>query len=401
MAASNRITDLTVCKQKIICFFFVMLTVESQAQEEGPSFDIGGYLKYLFSYSDNRTTGQTADHLLHGRLNTKWYASDAWTLACEIRARAYAGGSVEKTPQFIDLIRNNHEFAHLDAILWDRRSTVGYTEIDRLWADWNNGRWEATLGRQRFALGTNLVWNPTDLFNPYSILDFDYEERPGFDGVHVQYYLGPVSKIEIASKPGKTSWRSTSAAVLTLNAWQYDFHILAARRSGLWLAGGSWAGDIAGAGFRGEATLSQRPAEILPGMYDASKTTGTMSSIAISLDYTFPNTLYFHFESLYNSAGATRDAGLFAIQSQTLGLLLPSRWSLYEEVSYDITPLIRGSVFLINNPTDGSLVALPSVTWSVVTNLDFTALAIVSNGNPLTEFGGYGRSGYLRFKWAF
>jgi hypothetical protein len=72
MAASNRTADLTVCKQKIICFLVVMLTVESQAQDEGASFDIGGYLKYLFSYSDNQTIGQTADHLLHGRVNTKW-----------------------------------------------------------------------------------------------------------------------------------------------------------------------------------------------------------------------------------------------------------------------------------------------------------------------------------------
>jgi hypothetical protein len=378
-----------------------MLAGESQAQEEVAPLDIGGYLEYVFGYSDNAMTGTTADHLFHGRLNSKWYASDAWTLACEIRARAYAGSTVEKTPQFIDLIKNAHEFTRLDAILWNKHSTVGYAEIDRLWADWDKGHWDATIGRQRFALGTNLVWNPTDLFNPYSVLDFDYEERPGFDGIHVQYYLGPVSKIEVASKPGKTSSSSTTASVLTLNAWQYDFHILAARRGGLWLAGGSWAGDIAGAGFRGEATLSQKPAEVFPGVDNPAQTAGAMSSIAISLDYTFPNTLYLHFESLYNSAGVTKNAGLFTLQSQALGLLLPSRWSLYEEVSYDITPLVRGSVFLINDPIDGSRVVVPSVTWSVVTNLDFLALAIISNGDASTEFGAFGKSGYFRLKWSF
>ena len=392
---------LTVRKVKIICCLLAWHILPMYAQEQNSSFDIGGYLKYLFSYSENGPTGNSVDHLVHGRFNTKWYATDAWTLACELRARTYAGETVERTPGFIDIIRNTHEFAHLDAILWNNPSTVGYAEIDRLWADWTKGLWDVTVGRQRFALGTNLVWNPTDIFNPYSVLDFDYEERPGFDGAHVQYYFGPVSKIELASRPGKTASGATTAAVVTLHAWQYDFHLLAARRGGLWLAGGSWAGDIAGAGFRGEATLSQKPLEVFPGVYDPHTTEGSMSSIALSLDYTFPNTLYLHVESLYNSAGATGNAGVFTAASQNLGLLMPARWSLYEEVSCDITPLVRGSMFLINDPGDGSFVAVPSLTWSVVTNLDVTALALLFHGQPLSEFGGYGETGYLRIKYSY
>jgi len=126
-----------------------------------------------------------------------------------------------------------------------------------------------------------------------------------------------------------------------------------------------------------------------------------MSSIALSLDYTFPNTLYLHVESLYNSAGATGNAGVFTAASQNLGLLMPARWSLYEEVSCDITPLVRGSMFLINDPGDGSFVAVPSLTWSVVTNLDVTALALLFHGQPLSEFGGYGETGYLRIKYSY
>jgi hypothetical protein len=386
---------------KIILFLALFLTTESFAQGKDASYNAGGYLNYLLSRSNIPALGNLTDQLLQGRLNTKWYASDAFTFDCEIRARVYDGGTVEETPQFIDLIRNTNEYAHLDAILWNSKSSEGLAEIDRLWADWNCEHWDITVGRQRFALGTNLVWNPTDLFNPYSILDFNYEERPGFDGVRAQYYLGPLSKIEIAAKPGRTSSTAVTALVYTTNIYKYDFHILIANRSELWLFGGSWAGDICGAGFRGEATVSQKPIQAVPGVYDFSKKDGTMSSAAISADYTFASSLYIHVESLYNSAGVSQDAGSFTQQSQQLELLSPAHWSLFGEISYNITPLVRGSIFSILNPTDRSYVLVPSVTWSVLTNLDLMLLAIISQGDAKTEYAGYGKSGYVRVQWSF
>lgn len=386
-------------KRRFLALLFV--ATESFAQTGNQPFEIGGYFKYLISRSNIPPFGNVTDHILHGRLNLKWYATEALTTACEIRARGYAGGTMENTPNYIDLIRNDHEFAHLDATLWQSPTSVGYAEIDRLWADWNQGHWQVTLGRQRVAMGTNLVWNPTDLFNPLSILDFDYEEKPAFDGGRVQYYLGPLSKIELDAKPGKSSSSATTAVALTTNAWAFDFHFLAARRSGLGVLGGSWAGDIAGGGFRGEVLVSQKPKETFPGLYDLSHTDGAMVSAALSGDYTFPSSLYFHVESLYNSIGVMERAALFAPQSRVLGLLSPSRWSMFGEVSYDITPLVRGSVFALQNPIDGSRVVVPSVTWSVVTNLDLTAIGLLFHGDALTEFGGYGESGYLRLKWSF
>ncbi len=379
----------------------LLVTSTVLAQTGDQSFQIGGYVKYLFSRSEIPILGNLNDQLLHARLNTKWYASDALTLACEIRGRAYVGGMVEKTPDFISTIRNDHEFAHLDATPWNSSSSVGYAEVDRLWADWTAGPVQVTLGRQRVAMGTCLVWNPTDLFNPLSILDFDYEERPAFDGGRVQYYLGPLSKVEVDVRPGKTSRTATSAVAFTTNAWDYDFHFLTGRRSGLGVVGGSWAGDIAGGGFRGEVLVSQKPKEIYPGLYDLAQREGAMVSSALSLDYTFPNSLYFHVEGLYNSIGVTRQAALFQQESLILGQLSPSRWSLFGEISYDITPLIRGSLFAIQNPTDASRVLVPSFTWSVLTNIDLTVIGLVFHGDPLTEFGGYGQSGYLRLKFSF
>ena len=386
---------------KLLLLLTVCVSTAGFGQSINESFEVGGYAKYLFSRSRVPALGTLTDHAIHARLNTKWYASPEISAALEIRARGYAGGTVEHTPGFVGFIRNDHEFSHLDATLWDSPRSAGYAEVDRLWADWNGGHWQLTLGRQRVAMGTNLVWNPTDLFNPLSVLDFDYEEKPAFDGGRAQYYLGPLSKVELVVRPGKSSSTAATALAFTTNAWAYDFHVLVGHRGNLGVLGGSWAGDIAGGGFRGEVLVSQKPVEVFPGIYDVTQTDGIMETGALSGDYTFSNTLYFHAEALFNSIGVTRDAAMFAPQARILGLLSPARWSLFGEVSYDITPLVRGSVFALQNPTDGSRVFVPSVTWSVVTNLDLTGIALLFQGDAMSEFGGYGESAYLRLKWSF
>ena len=101
----------------------VCTTAWGQSGEE--TFAVGGYAKYLFSRSSIPLLGKLTDHAIHARLNTKWYVSKTVSAALEIRARGYAGGTVENTPDFVGLIRNDHEFSHLDATLWDASSSAG------------------------------------------------------------------------------------------------------------------------------------------------------------------------------------------------------------------------------------------------------------------------------------
>ena len=84
-----------------------------------------------------------------------------------------------------------------------------------------------------------------------------------------------------------------------------------------------------------------------------------------------------------------------------LGMLTPAAWSIYQEFSYDITPLIRGSIFGLFNPNDGSRVIVPSVSYSIFTNWDLYLIGLFFHGEPHTEFGGYGSSIYARVKWSF
>ncbi len=372
-------------------------------------FEYNGYAKYLLSSSrlpgiDDRLN----DHLIHLRLNTRWYASNQITTAFELRFRTFYGESVEKIPSYKNLIKTPRDFIKLDAFLWDSEKSLGYLEVDRLWLDYYKNNLQLTLGRQRIAWGTAWVWNPTDLFNPLNVLDFDYEERPATDAIRVQYYTGAVSKIDVTYKPAKDPNNQILAGLISLNNWNYDFNFIAGMRFKRWLAGFSWAGDILDAGFRGEVLISQAP--------DKPETTRFLSqigvtslyswdkpivSISLSGDYTFPNTFYIHTEILFNNNGKTSNTFLYQEEALSLGMLSAARWSIYQEIAYDITPLMRGTLFGIYNPADKSFVVLPSVSYSIITNLDLYVIGLLFEGERLTEFGEYGTSFYVRLKYSF
>ncbi|MGB5894646.1 MAG: hypothetical protein WBG58_10740 [Ignavibacteriaceae bacterium] len=388
-----------------LLLFIPLIKIEAQLS----SFDYNGYAKYLFSSARFPDTPERySDHLLHARLNTKWYATESLTAALELRFRAFYGETVENIPNFSELIKTPRDWVRLDAILWETEKSLGYLEVDRLWLDWVKDNLQVTIGRQRIAWGTCWVWNPTDLFNPLDVLDFDYEELPGVDAIRVQYYTGAVTKVDAGYKPAKEKKNTILAGLWSINSFNYDFNFIGGMRDERWVFGGSWAGDIYSAGFRGELTLSEAPNRSYTnpvyeefGETSLSSTNKPIITLALSADYTFPNTFYIHTEMLYNNNGRTENTFLFTNEALSLGMLSAARWSIYQEFAYDITPLFRGDLFGIFNPDDGSYVIVPSATYSLFTNFDLLFIAQIFEGDPLTEFGEFGTSFYFRMKFSF
>lgn len=400
--------NLLLKKNKLLVFYLLIFTSTVFAQGLSP-FEYNGYAKYLFSSTKVPGINERLnDHLLHLRLNTRYYATQNLTGVMELRFRTFYGESAYKIPNYRELIQTTHDFVELDFYLWDTKYSIGYLEIDRLYIDYFKDNLEATIGRQRIAWGTCWVWNPTDIFNPLQVLDFDYEERPATDAIRVQYYTGPVTKVDVAYKPAEDPYDQILAGLVSFNEWDYDFNFIGGIKYKRWLAGFSWAGDIYGAGFRGEVLVSQSPDSsdnnlayykyFFPNLLDSNE---PIISLSLSADYTFPNTFYIHTEVLYNNIGVTANTLLYQPASTSIGLLTPARWNLYQEFSYDITPLLRGSIFGIYNPNDKSYIIVPSLGYSIITNLDLYLISFFFEGEPRTEFGDYGITYYARLKFSF
>ena len=379
--------------------FSILLIFPSFLLAQSEQYQLGGYAKYLFSSADQPVIGRINDNILHSRINGKLFLSEGITAAAELRNRIFWGGSVQKIPGFLSTITSDHDFGNTDVVWWNTASSVAHSELDRFYIDAAYEHFQLTVGRQRVAWGTALVWNPTDLFNPLSILDFDYEERPGIDAVRLQYFSSEVSKIEIAVKPGRTHSRSAIAGKILMNQWGYDFHLLGGMHGGDPFFGASWAGDIADAGFRGEVVTKKISDEskifFPPIRKDWS------STFVLSADYTFRNNSYLHTEILFNQVGVTDNAAAFRPASLSMGLLSPARWSVFQEFSFDAHPLVRVSGFYIFNPNDNSAAFVPSATWSVVENVDVSFFGLIFSGKTTTEYGGYGQSLFIRGKLSF
>jgi hypothetical protein len=322
----------------------------------------------------------TLDNLLHCRQNLKWYAFDNVTLGLELKERVCAGKDAALFVDGISYVPRPPYFGWTRRFVDDKDLLVEGT-IDRLWAElaWKSA--ELTVGRQRIAWGTNLVWNPTDIFNPSSPLDFDNEEKPGTDAARLQLYMGPNSSAEIAVAPGRDADSTTAAVRIKVNRWRYDWIMIAGRRASEGVAGFSWAGSIAGGAFRGEL------------LFASPRSTGSnwknvYLTGSVSGDYTFSSSLYLQGSVLYYERGTTGKAGgEKLLQSFMRGNLTPGRASVFGEVAKDLSPLWRADLVGILNPNDKSFYIGPSLRWSAVTNLDLTFLGLLFGGDDGTEFG--------------
>ncbi|KAA3615592.1 MAG: hypothetical protein D8M58_15460 [Calditrichaeota bacterium] len=382
--------------------FLWFITIQAQ------DWETYGYAKYLFSTTENDSLSNEnlVDHQLHLRINNRYYPTENLSVGVEFRLRGFYGDLVEKQPQFKQTVITDYPHDDLSSLFWEKKSSLGYGQIDRLFFNYNYGDWQITFGRQRIAWGTSFVWNITDLFNPQSVLDFDYEEMPGSDALRIQYFTGVAGRLELALKSSPNKFERTVALLWLHNKWDYDFYLIAAWQHDKPILATAFAGDIYGAGFRGEFKISdsvseQQLGETLLPISNYSDSDKKNINAVISLDYTFPNSFYLHSEILYNSIGKKSNTLLYSRQALKAGLLSPSQVSLFFETAYNIHPLVRGTVFLLHNPNDNSSIFVPSVSWSAITNLDLYLIGFITDGDPLTEFGSYGKALFFRTKYSF
>ncbi len=126
---------------------------------------------------------------------------------------------------------------------------------------------------------------------------------------------------------------------------------------------------------------------------------------AISVDYSFPSSLYLNGSVMYNSHGSLHPAFgalTFSLRPGTVRSLSPYRWSSFIQSSYQISPLLRTGIALIGYPGSDSFFINPSFTISVRQNLDLDLIGQLFYGNDANgNFGSILQAGYARLKWSF
>lgn len=383
-----------------ILFVFVAGVAYAQEPEEKPPrFTVKGYLKDMASLT-YLSDSSFFQNLVHNRLNSAWYVSDELTLYTEVRTRLLSGDFVNKIPGYGVLIDSNNDYFDLSANLVDNRSVILNVMADRLYLQWTKKNWEVKLGRQRINWGVNLAWNPNDWFNAYSFFDFDYEERPGSDALRISHYTGVASSMEVAVKIADDVDNFVGAGMWKVNKWNYDIQFLGGLAQGDLALGTGWAGNLGKAGFKGELSYFHKVTETV-----VNSGYNNMFMGAVSVDYSFPNSLYLNGSVMFTSEVSNSSilgSGFAGVRPGTVRDLSPYKWSSFLQGGYQISPLFASGLAIIGYPGDDAFFVNPSLTISLKQNLDLDLIGQFFYGETISgDFGSVLRAGYVRLKWSF
>jgi len=382
-------------KSLILILLIGFVGIDASAQ------DFGGYVQAMplrISAELPEPLGDEVfwEYRLQSRLELRWVATDNLEFNAQGRARLFAGDLVRDIPGYAGFIDTDDGYENLSWLAVEQDDVLLHLIPDRLYADWTSGDWNVRVGRQRVNWGINTITNPNDLFNIYSIYEFDYPERPGTDAVRVRYYLDWASRIEIAVAPSRHGIReSVYAGMYGFNTNGYDVQLIGGYYRNRFALGGGWAGSISDTGFKGEVMA----------FYDAEtpESGGSREAsvvVAVSADHMFDNGIYITTEALYNSSGGLETFGLLG---QPLSADNPSisEWQLSGIGQYNFNPLLSGSLAAIWYPDESGIFLSPSVDYSLTQNIDTQILAQFFLGAEDSPLSNAGNVMALSVKWNF
>jgi hypothetical protein len=302
-------------------------------------------------------------------------------------------------------------------------ASVARVNLDRLNVKLSLGPVDLTVGRQPINFSKAWFWNPLDVFLPFDPKTFDRDYKPGVDAVKLDWMLGELAGLNLVAAPGPTLRLNASGQVLAPSKfWEASWYgsALLARAfttvlgADLALQGGKvyggyqvgmgFATSVGDFGLRGEGAYLFTPTSstaLLPGADGVPREVSLVEphgSAVIGVDRRFENTLSLALEYGFNGAGVDGGDYLAAFARQSVGALNSvSPHLLGANASYELLPVLVGRLATVVSLTDRSVLAMPSVTWSVSDEAELMVGAVLGFGRrtdwtspvpePQSEFG--------------
>lgn len=381
---------------KKFCFiiFFAVIFISGALPQEKKTFTLNGYLTTMPSVMFDSLSGTFSnDILIHNRLNFNLYIGEYLSFGLEFRNRVIKGDMVRNNVNYPEMIGNDPGLMDLSWNLIKEPSFLLNTSIDRYWVDFNKGKFQMRIGRQRINWGQTFVWNPNDIFNAYSFFDFDYIERPGSDAIRLQYYPKSSSTIDIALK-ADNEHDITAAALYRFNRWGYDIQFLTGYvNSEDFVAGTGWSGSVGSISFRGEASWFQPFKKF-------ADTTGR-GLVTIGFEKIFKDNSMAQLQLMYcNDPFEMNDFNSFYSGNMSSKDLAFSRFTAFGQFTYSATPLLNLSISGMWFPDLNGYFAGPSMDYSLTENIDFSILWQHFNSRISGEKMRI-NLGFLRIKYSF
>jgi len=287
---------------------------------------------------------------------------------------------------------------------------------------------DVTIGRQAISFGKAYFWNPLDVFLAFDPRQFDRDYKAGVDALRIDIPLGDFSGINIVGVLGRSvdvlgtyssdsladvSWKGSAVLgrVFT-NLWEWDFALQGGKVYGGYQIGGAATGELGPVEIRAEAAyLFADDDERLPLMPEEPVTFDHFTAV-LGLGHRFECTLDIEAEYLYNGAGDGDKLEAAALRLGGGGSFHMGEHLLGMVASYEILPILKGSLAWIFSFSDFSSLLQPSLSLSVSDEADFLFGAMIGLGaRPRSsgtldlglesEFGSYPNFYFMEFKFYF
>lgn len=247
-------------------------------------------------------------------------------------------------------------------------------EIDRAYFDLGLGKWDLRFGRQAINFGQALIWNPVDLVDSNSPLDFDVVKE-GVDAARASYSLSSTASVlALVAFPDGGAISLVRGEVLLGNA---DLGLVVAEdgRDDDVIFGFDVKGDL-GVGYWAE------------GAYHDPRGGDDFYRLVLGIDYSFPvkQQLYFALQYYQDGSGGTgvADYDYAALAASRRRFLARQYASLISTLTLDDVTSLSGSV--IYNLEDRSYVLTAAFARYFFENLEVTVRASAFRGSGPGEY---------------
>ncbi|MBD3791517.1 MAG: hypothetical protein IE918_05105 [Campylobacterales bacterium] len=307
----------------------------------------------------------------------------------------YAGESYIGSPEFayIEALEPDIPFdIHSDFHHYGSDQGAIYGKIHRLYGGYADEKHQVAVGIQKISMGVGHIWTPTDLYNPKNAFALEPDEVYGVLAASYSYALSALSTVQ---------------AIVSLRedeSLKYGFRYKAFLGFADLGVSFIYSDDIRMYGFEIEGDLFETGAQWRSegGYYRSNILDEAFYQAILGFDYAFQNGINWTVEGYYSSETFTYTEQLFYFKNELAANLVHSNLYLGSSLSYDFDLAWSGALLVIASLEDqiGSFAA-PTLTYTVDDHHKVSVGSMLYFGEKESEFGAFGHTYYLNWKWSF
>ncbi len=405
----------------ISCFviLFVLISFGNPALSDGlpENFDFqhGGHIKARTSaswYDTEAPIRLVKDNPFYDgssglRLKAEMFAGDYLSFKAHYEATVTGGQTREKEnellsratglPSYIFSVsetEDDNRLFDLTQAFEREDDLIAYHRLDRLSVTYQPSWGMVRLGRQAVTWGNGLLFNPMDIFNPFSPTAIDKDYKTGEDMAYGQFYTEKFGEWQFLYIPRRDpadnaiEWdKSSLAGKMHYSLWNLEFDFMAAEHYKDEIAGIGVTGNLMNAAWRIDGTWT---------FLDQDSERSDFATLVANLDYSWiwwKKNFYGFIEIYHNGLGTRKyeeaivDTAIAERTTRGETFVLAKNY-LSGHMNMEIHPLVNIYLTAINNLHDPSGTVQPRVTWDVKQNVRLTLGANVFYGDNGSEYGG-------------